>query len=446
MLNRKLNGKIWSIAWPAILANISIPLLGLVDASLLGHLDNALELAGVAVGGAALSFFYWGFSFLRMGTTGEVARARGAGAEQKAIHAMARAALLALAIGALLVASKHLVALVGVSLMSPSDAIAPIARRYADLRLFGAPAVLLTYVVVGWFIGQQNTRWPLAIVAGTNLMNILLDVVFIVGLELASAGAAYATVISEYFGLIIALLGLGRHTCKRLLSVKANVFQKSAYKRLLRSNLELMIRTLALLFAFAFFTASSENLGVNIVAANTIMIQFLLLAAFALDGFAYAAEALTGQSLGAEKHKSFYSAAIYCGSWIAGTAVLISASIGIALPWLFPYLSDLAAVQEVFAAQGWWLVLLPLVAAPSYFLDGVFIGAGATQEMMLCMLFSVFAVYLPCWWLTQPLENTGLWLAFTAFNASRAASMGLVFARFTLRDQWFSLVSKDRAA
>ncbi|MEM7690927.1 MAG: MATE family efflux transporter [Pseudomonadota bacterium] len=446
MFDKQLNSKIWSIAWPAILANVSIPLLGLVDASLLGHLDNAVELAGVAVGGAALSFFYWGFSFLRMGTTGEVARASGAGTEDSAIDAMLRAGLLALAIGTLLFASKHLVALVGVSLMNPSEEIAPVARRYMDLRLFGAPAVLLTYVVVGWFIGKQNTRWPLAIVAGTNLMNILLDFVFIIGLELASAGAAYATVLSEYFGLFIALIGLGSAISKRLLSTKARVFDRNAYKRLLRSNLEIMLRTLALLFAFAFFTASGEKLGVDIVAANTIMVQFLLLAAFALDGFAYAAEALTGEALGAKERTAFYTATIYCGSWIAGTALMISLSIAVLLPWLLPQLSDLAPVQAVFAAQGWCLILLPLAAAPSYFLDGVFIGAGATREMMFCMLFSVFAVYLPCWWLTQTLENTGLWFAFTVFNTARGVSMGLVFARLTLRDRWLSLTPKDREA
>ena len=242
MLNTPLDKQIWRIAGPAILGNISIPLLGLVDASLLGHLPEAEHLAGVAVGGAALSFFYWGFSFLRMGTTGEVARALGSGSSVVAGAALARASALALLVGVVVRVLRDFVAALGVIAMGPDPSVSPLALRYMELRLGGAPAVLLTYAIVGWFIGNQNTRWPLLILAGTNIVNIALDAVFILGLNMASEGAALATVIAEYVGLVLALTGLDSKTRRRLLGRTGHQRVPGAYRKLLRSNIELMVR------------------------------------------------------------------------------------------------------------------------------------------------------------------------------------------------------------
>ena len=437
MTSSTLDSKIWAIAWPAIIANISIPLLGLADAALLGHLDSPLHLAAVAVGAAVMSFLYWGFSFLRMGTTGEVARATGAGDEARALLILGRATLVALALAALLFLLRSPLLQLGLLMMDPAPALRELAHDYAQLRLYSAPAVLATYAVVGWFIGHQNTRWPMLIVIVTNVANIALDAWFILGLDMASRGAALATVLAEYLGLAVAIVGLLRQP---LPALDANFFQAlcalRAYVSLLGSNLHLFFRTLALLFAFAFFTAAGEKLGTDIVAANAIMMQFLLFAAFAMDGFAYAAEGLAGGALGGGDETRFYQVCRRCALWTGVSALAISLMILLGREWLYPLLTALQPVREVMRSHSLWLVLLPLVAAPSYLLDGLFIGAGATRAMMLTMVFSVLAIYLPVWWLTTGLGNHGLWLSFTLFNGARGASLGVVFAYFSRHHRW----------
>jgi MATE family multidrug resistance protein len=323
--------------------------------------------------------------------------------------------------------------------MNPAADIRALASEYGAIRLLSAPAVLLTYTLVGWFIGHQNTRWPMRVVIITNLANIGLDWLFIVELGLAARGAAAATVIAEYLGLAVALLALRGEVRSRALAAPwAALRELRPYLKLLRSNVHLFLRTLALLWAFAFFTAAGESLGTEVVAANAVMMHFLMLAAFALDGFAYAAEGMAGEAVGAGDRLRFAAVVRRCALWSALAAVLISALIFIARPWLFPLLSDIEAVQSVMRAQGIWLVLLPLAAAPSYLLDGVFIGTGATREMMLSMLFSAVAVYLPAWYFTRGWDNDGLWLAFTLFNASRGVTLGGAYAWFSYRRRWFS--------
>jgi MATE family multidrug resistance protein len=446
VITRALDAKIWAIAWPAIVSNISIPLLGLVDAALLGHLDNPRHLAAVAVGGAILSFLYWGFSFLRMGTTGEVARAFGDDDGERALVALGRGALLALAIASVLVALQTPLIATGLALMAPAADIAGLAGEYGQLRLLSAPAVLLTYVIVGWFIGQQNTRWPMVLLIATNLLNMGLDALLIIGFDMASRGAALATVGAEYAGLAIAVLGLRRAGLPRLTATSRRaILDLRQLRRALASHAELFLRTLTLLFAFAFFTAMGERLGASVVAANAIMMQFMLFSAFALDGFAYAAEGLAGEALGGGHAQRFHLVTRRCALWTTVSALLISLLILVGRPWLFPVLTSLPEVLDVMRAQGLWLVLLPLVSAPSYLLDGIFVGAGATRAMMVTMVFSAAVVYLPSWFLTQDLANHGLWLSFALFNASRGATLIACYASFTRRDRWLRW-SPDRGA
>ncbi|WOJ98688.1 MATE family efflux transporter [Congregibacter brevis] len=419
------------------MANISIPLLGLVDAALLGHLDSSKHLAAVAVGGAVLSFLYWGFSFLRMGTTGEVARANGAKDEPRALLALARSAVIALAIAGLLLIFQEPLLFLGFETMGTGPEIRGTAENYASLRMLSAPAVLLTYTAFGWFIGHQDTQWPMRILIITNVSNIALDALFIMGLGLASSGAAVATVIAEYLGLIMVLIALKKPLAAFF---SAELWTKlrvpGPYLGLLRSNLNLFFRTLSLLFAFAFFTAAGENLGPEVVAANAVMMQFLLFAAFAMDGFAYAAEGLAGEALGGGDLAKFFRVSRRCALWTAVSALIISALILLGKPWLFPMLTSLPEILAIMRAHGLWLVALPLIAAPSYLLDGLFIGAGATRAMMVTMLFSAFVVYLPCWYLTTGLGNQGLWFSFAVFNASRGITLALYFGYFTRRHHW----------
>lgn len=438
MENRKrLDHKIWGIAWPAILSNISIPVMGLVDAAILGHLGSTHYLGAVAIGSALLSFLYWGFSFLRMGTTGLVARAMGAGNPQQASLVLAQSAVLALILSATVLLLNPLWLSAGFALMSPQPELQSLANSYASIRIYSAPAVLLTYTIVGWFIGRQDTRWPMLIVIVTNGANIGLDFLLIMGMGLHSDGAAMATVMAEYLGCALALVAVW-HKLPALPSswIYRQLTVVSAYKQLLRSNRHLFFRTVSLLFSFAFFTAMGNKLGGDYLAANALLLQLLMLAAYGMDGFAFAAEGLAGSRLGARDLSGFYFAVRRCGWWCAVSAGVMSLIFLTLHTALFSLLTDIPGVRQLMSQYYLWLVLLPLVAAPSYLLDGVFIGSTETRYMMTTMLFSVFIVYLPVWYVTREWGNHGLWLAFTAFNAARGISLYRCYRSLSRRHAW----------
>jgi MATE family multidrug resistance protein len=433
----RLDHKILGIAWPAILSNLSIPLLGLVDAAILGHLGSTDYLAAVAIGSAILSFLYWGFGFLRMGTTGLVAKAAGAGKEADSIVILCQSVALALLLAALVMTLHPLWLGLGFSLMAPQDHLLPLAQSYAGIRILSAPAVLTTYAIVGWFIGHQNTRWPMLIVITTNLANIGLDFLLIVGLGMASDGAAIATVIAEYLGLLIGVFAIA-HSAKVMPSrgQLQILLSLRAYRTLLASNVNLFIRTLCLLASFAFFTAMGDKLGSDTLAANALLLHLMMLAAYGLDGFAFAAEGLTGNALGGRNLSAFYAAVHRCAKWCAITAAAISIVFALSTGFLFPLLTDLATVRSEMAAVAFWLILLPVIAAPSYLLDGVFIGSAETRPMMITMLLSTLVVYLPAWYLTQAWGNHGLWFAFTAFNGARGLTLWIAYRHKTRADSW----------
>ncbi|MCR9185376.1 MAG: MATE family efflux transporter [Halieaceae bacterium] len=432
-----LDHKIWQIAWPAILSNISIPLLGLVDAGILGHLDDTRYLGAVAIGSALLSFLYWGFSFLRMGTTGRVARALGAGSEARASLELYRAGVLALALAGLVWLLHPLWLQAGLALMAPDATLLPLADSYARIRIISAPAVLVTYAIIGWFIGHGDTRWPMWVLIVTNLANIALDVLLVVGLGWASDGAALATVLAEYGGLGLALFAVRQRLAPLAAPSRRELLNLRAYSALMRSNSHLFVRTITLLAAFAFFTSMGEKLGTATLAANALLMQLLLLTAYALDGFAYAAESLAGNRAGANDSGGFYRVVRRCGLWCAASAVALSIAFLILQLPLFRLLTSLPDVLLVLDQHRLWLVLLPLVAAPTYLLDGVFIGTGETRPMMRTMLASALLVYLPVWYVTQPWGNHGLWLAFTLFNTARGLTLYYSYRRLSECGGWF---------
>jgi MATE family multidrug resistance protein len=434
-----LDHKIWQIAWPAIISNISIPLLGLVDTAILGHLDSTLYLGAVAIGASILSFLYWGFGFLRMGTTGLIARAMGAQDKSGELTIILQSIVLALVLAASVVATHPLWLSLGLWLMEPGQALTPLTHAYVSIRVYSAPAVLVTYAVVGWFIGRQNTRWPMVIVIVTNLLNILLDLLFIVVLDMKSEGAALATLTAEYVGCALALWALFKNLdLSPLAKIRRQLVQLRAYRQLLDSNRYLFFRTMCLLFSFAFFTAMSTRLGQNTLAANTIMLQLLMMAAYALDGFAYAAEGLAGNATGAGDLERFYQVVAACWRWSIVTAVSISCALLLAGPLLYPLFTSHAEVQLLLQKYHYWLVAMPLAAVWSYLLDGVFIGTAKSRYMMQSMLFSVLLVYLPAWYLLRDYENHGLWLAFILFNAARGATLQWCYRRLSLRSAWLT--------
>ena len=432
-----LDHKIWQIAWPAILSNISVPLLGLVDTAILGHLDSTRYLGAVAIGASVLSFLYWGFGFLRMGTTGLVARAVGAGDSGRELTVFLQSVILAVALSLAVIALHPLWLGLGIYLMAPGPELAPLTDSYVSIRVFSAPAVLVTYAIVGWFIGRQDTRWPMVIAILTNLLNIALDILFIIVLDMKSNGAAFATLFAEYVGCAVAIAAVIRQLdWSPMGSIRAQLVKLGAYAELLESNRYLFIRTMCLLFSFAFFTAMSTRLGQTTLAANTILLQLLMLAAYGLDGFAFAAEGLVGNAAGARDMARFHQAVRACWRWSLLTSTLISGSYVLAAPIMFPLFTPHPPVLAQLQIYLPWLVLMPLAAAPSYLLDGVFIGAARSRYMMHSMVICLALVYLPLWYLLQDMGNNGLWLAFTAFNAARGITLYWYFRHLGRRGLW----------
>ncbi|BFM13843.1 MATE family efflux transporter [Maricurvus nonylphenolicus] len=418
--------RVWSLAWPMILSNISIPLLGLVDTAILGHLDSPVHLGAVALGASILSFVFWGFGFLRMGTTSLVAQAWGREDKLAVNTLFMQAALLALVLGLVLIVCKAPLISLTLELMDPPPEIAVGAAEYSHVRFLSAPAILFNLTLIGWFIGLQNTRAPLVMLVTTNLINIVLDAWFIIGLDMGSFGAALASAIAEACGSVIGIyLVLRSKLLKPALIDWPKVFLLSEYKQLLKLNSHLFLRTACLLFTFAFFNAQSAQLGENTLAANAILFQLLLFVSYGLDGFAHASEALIGQSVGAKQRRSFIQALLTTGAWSVGLTVVFTLLFLLAEPWLITLFTDIETVilelQQIYI----WILLLPLVSVWAYWLDGVFIGSGQTQRMLIAMLIASAGVFFPLWWFTQHWGNHGLWLAFTVFNLARGVCLGL---------------------
>jgi len=436
-----INYKIWQLTWPAILSNISIPLLGLVDAAILGHLHSSQFLGAVAIGASILSFLYWGFGFLRMGTTGLVARAFGAGDQLLDQKLLGQSLVLAVAISLAVILSEPLWSRVGLLLIAPEGDLKLLASSYIHIRVFSAPAALLTYAIVGWFIGHQNTRWPMYFILATNLLNIALDFLFIVGFNMGSNGAALATLIAEWFGCGLALWALFRYSTIKFWQRQflQPLTQLKDYKQLLVTNQYLFFRTICLLASFAFFTAMSGRLGTSVLAGNAILLNFLLLASYGLDGFAHAAEALCGKAIGAGKITLFRRTVFACARWTGATAIAFSLFFVVVARHIFPIFTDLSAVVEVLNNHYYWLAAMPILAATSYLLDGVFIGIAQSKYMMYTMLVSTFLVYIPLWYLFSTWGNHGLWFSFACFHTSRG--LGLLWCYWRIqRKGWPAIV------
>ena len=435
---RTLNHKIWTLAWPMIISNLSVPLLSLADTAILGHLETAHYLAAVAIGGSLLSFIYWGFGFLRMGTTGFAAQAYGANDHQASHQLIAQCLIIGFSLGlVLLIVSPWLIQL-GLSLIPAPEGTEHLATSYCQIRVFSAPAVLINYGIIGWFIGHQNTRWPLLIALFTNVLNIILDLYFIIGLNLNSDGAAWATLIAEYSGCGLALWVMLRKL--RVLKGKVNrsqLWRWSEYRSLFIVNRHLFVRTLVLLASFTFFTAQGARQGELILAANAMLLQLVLLASFGLDGFAHATEALIGKAIGQVNHSQFLRICYQCLQWSALTALGFSLFFYLSGSYLLMLLSSIPTVVNQAEHYLPWLIALPLLAMWSYLLDGIFIGATQSQAMQNSMLFSVVLVYLPCWYFTQQWGNHGLWFAFTAFNTARGISLGYYYFQFNRQQRWY---------
>jgi MATE family multidrug resistance protein len=415
---------VWRIAAPMILSNVSVPLLGMVDTGVTGHLDDAVYLGAVAIGATIFGFLYGGLNFLRMGTTGITAQKYGANDHDGVKIALGQALVVALAIAAVLMILQVPLSALSLRLLGPEPAIAGYADQYFFIRIWSAPATLANYALIGWFIGMQNARVPLYIVLAINVTNIALDLLFVLVLGMKVDGVAAASVIAEFTGLAVgsafAMPLLRRQSGHVLMSHLTTLNEYAAFFAV---NAHLLIRTLALMFAFSFITAAGARLGGIVLAANAVLLNMLHLMSFALDGFAHAAEALVGKAVGARDRGALQQSVSLALKWSLYVAVLFCLFFLVAGKPLVRLLTDLPEVIAVADRYLPWLVALPIVAVWSYLYDGVFVGATRAREMRDIMLISTFLVFVPAWYAFGFLGNQGLWLALTLFLASRGIGM-----------------------
>ena len=416
-----------------ILSNVSVPLLGMVDTGVVGHLESAAYLGGVAIGSTIFGFLYTGMNFLRMGTTGIAAQRFGAGDNDGLRVSLGQAVIVALLIAFVLIALQRPIGSIALRLIGGEIDVQTHALEYFSIRIWSAPGTLVNYVLIGWFLGLQNARVPLLIFLTINFTNIILDLVFVLGLGMKVDGVALASVIAEYSGMLVALIFVARALRDRAGHWPlARLFRIRAYAAYFSVNGNLFIRTMALMFTFAFVTAQGARLGGLVLAANAILMNIQLLTSMALDGFAHAAEALVGKAIGQKNRNALQHSVRLCLKWSLMFAVGFCLLYLLFGPLLIRTLTDLDDVRDTAMRYLPWLVLSPLVSVWSFLYDGVYVGATRAREMRDIMLFSSLAVFLPAWFLLQGYGNHGLWLAFTLFMASRGLGMHLGYRRHVL--------------
>jgi MATE family multidrug resistance protein len=421
---------IWRIAGPMILSAVTTPLLGMVDTAVVGHLEQPWYLGAVAVGATIFNLLFMSLNFLRMGTTGLTAQAFGADSDDGVRESLAQPALVALVLAGLIVLLQGPILAGAMALLAPGPEVAEQTQRYFAIRVWSAPASLLNFVLMGWLLGMQNARGALAMVLTINLVNIMLDLWFVVGLGWRVEGVAAATLVAELAGL-----GLGAWLVHRELRGRrgswstVQLAEARRYSRLLDVNGNLFLRTIALMFVFAFITAQGARLGDAVLAANAVLMNFQFLLSYALDGIAHATEALVGRAAGARDRPGLLRAVGRTLRWSLGVAVLFTVVYLVAGTRIIDALTSIDSVREIARAYLPWLIVSPLISVWSFLYDGVYVGITRSREMMFVMVGSAAGLFLPAWYLFADLGNQALWLAFTVFMAGRGIGMHVWFRR-----------------
>ncbi|WP_137223742.1 MATE family efflux transporter DinF [Shewanella sp. MEBiC00475] len=427
LLNRQKNRQLLALATPMILSNITIPLLGLVDTAVIGHLGQAYYLGGVALGSTIITLIVWLLGFLRMSTTGLVAQAYGANDTSTQHQLLIQGCSLALILGLACVILQSPLLNFALSLSDASEQVMFYCRQYVNIRIWSLPFALVNLVLLGWLLGRQAPKaamWQLII---ANSANIILDIVFVMVFKWNVQGAALASVIADISAFSVGLVMVKRQlklTGELNLSHMISQLTWRGYARLLTLNRDIFIRSLCLQAAFSFMTFYGAGLGDNIIAANAVLLNLLMLISYALDGIAYYAEAEVGRAFGKKDPKLLHESVVLAFCWSAMVAVLFSLLFWLTGPWIIQLLTNIEAVQDAANNDLIWLIIMPILAFGCYLFDGVYIGAARGNIMRNSMIIATFGIYFPCWYLLQGWGNDSLWAAMSVFMLCRSLTLG----------------------
>lgn len=411
-----MNKRILGLAVPSIISNITVPLLGLVDVSIVGHLGSATYIGAIAVGGMLFSMIYWIFGFLRMGTSGLTAQAYGRRDLAEVILLFVRSLGIAFGLALLLIMLQYPILKVAFTLIDATPAIKDLASLYFRICIWGAPAVLGLYSFAGWFVGMQNSRFPMYIAITQNVVNIAASLFFVFIWNRGVAGVAMGTLVAQYAGLLMAsLLWYGYY---RRLWQKLNWKMLTDYETM-RSffilNRDIFFRTLCLVAVTTYFTSRGAEQGDIILAVNTLMMQLFTLYSYIMDGFAYAGEALTGRYVGAHNQADLRRMIRTLFAWGVGLALAFTLLYGIGGS---SFLGLLTNEQEVLNASSdyfYWVLAIPLAGMAAFLWDGIYIGATASRQMLYSMLVASVSFFILQRIFQQQMGNHALWMAFIAY-------------------------------
>jgi multidrug resistance protein, MATE family len=425
-MNRETHLRVWHIAGPIIISNISVPMLGAVDTAVMGHLPDAKYLGGVAIGAMVFTFIYWGFGFLRMGTGGLTAQAFGAKDSDEVRACLARAAVIGIPAALILILLQVPIASLAFSIVNASGEVEALAEEYFFVRIWGAPATLMNFALLGWFIGVQNTKAALIHQLALNGVNIVLDLVFVLGFDWGVSGVAAATAIADAVAVMIGIM-LALPVLRRLggAFVREKILETEKLRRTIALNVDIFIRTICLVSAFAYFTAQGAAFGNVVLAANAVLLNFQTFMAHALDGLAHAAEALGGGAIGARDRKTFRDAVRVSMFWGVVVAIGFTAVYLIVGPLIIDGLTGIEEVRETAREFLPWTIAMPLVAVFPFVFDGVFLGGTRGATMRNAMIASLGIYIACCYFLVPAWGNHGLWASLMVFMGARGLTLGI---------------------
>ena len=433
----KLNRDILRLAVPNIISNLTVPLLGMADYALMGHLktDSVMYVGAVALGTTIFNVLYMSLGFLRMGTSGFTAQSYGARDKNALRLGLHRSLLVALALAFALLLLQYPIQWLAFRLLDGTPQVTRFARQYFYIRIFAAPATLMLYSFYGWYLGMQNARIPMTIAIVVNLINIGLNFLFVFAFRMHSNGVALASVMAQYAGLFLAFWFLKKKYAfysKR--PPGGMLVQKEGLLVFFRVNGDIFIRTLLLIFVLTFFTAVSARINDKILAVNTLLFQFFFFFSYFADGFAFAGEALSGKAKGAGNLRLLRTTVRRLFLWGLGIALVTSLLYLAGLKYFMLVLTNNREILALAARYYGWVVLLPLTSLAAFIWDGVYVGVTASQAMRNTMILSSLLVFLPAFYLFYPhWGNHGLWLALQLFMVARGISMWMLAPRAVYR-------------
>jgi len=409
------------LAIPAVITNVTVPLLGLVDLTIVGHMGNEKYIGAVAIGSMLMNVLYWLMGFLRMGTSGLTAQSYGAENKTECRLMLFRSLLLASAIGLALLLLQTPIRLAALALMKPPTETAPLVSTYFNICIWGAPAMLCIYAATGWFVGMQDTRAVMIVSISQNVINIIASLLFVYALGMKIEGVACGTLLAQWLGFFIAVVLMKRHQrgLPRANNTRQALFSHSAFGKLLNVDRDFFLRTLFLVGVNLFFTAAGSWQGNIILSANTLLLTFMHLFSYIMDGFAFAGEALCGRAAGAGDRLAFtetVSRLFRIGAYV--TLIFSVTYLLLGMPFLH-LITNEQTVLDAARQYLFWVVLIPVAGVAAFIYDGIFVGLTLSRGMMYASLFALIT-FLIVWYAASPfIGNHALWMAFIVYLATR---------------------------